>query len=124
MPVWKRSGAGLAISEAPVPGRELRAEIDDSEGHLAAVELAGSVFGCLDQVFAESLSLMAGLYGEKAEVGTLPPDFQIDTTDDRVMQFGDEETALGETLGKLRDIDAGTTHEKRFELVGIVDQSP
>jgi len=74
----KLFSAGFNEAEAAVDGREFRPEAEDADIDGLAAVRAESIFGCGEQVATEPSALMAGVYGEHAEIAAVPAEFGVD----------------------------------------------
>ncbi|HET9408449.1 MAG TPA: hypothetical protein VFO39_14505 [Candidatus Sulfotelmatobacter sp.] len=102
------------VSTAEIKGREFFAEVDSLQVDETA---SGStaIFLCrVHQSGAKPNILVSGINRQKADIRPLAPQFQIDTTDQRAVIFGDKKLSCPHHVADLSLIDAVAFDKERL----------
>ena len=81
--IRERARDGLNVTEPPIEGWQLGAQVDDLELHLAAAGVAAMCFSRVDQLPSQSLPLTRRVDREHAEVAGLAVDDDVDGANER-----------------------------------------
>src|SRR5262245_4707073 len=109
-------GTGLDVAEPAVEGRQLRAEIDDSDVYRGAAGAAGVLFSRFHEKTSEALPLPRRIHGQHAEVAVVAAELDVDARRERPFPLGEEERAPLEHLAHRRRRGALAVHEEALHL--------
>ena len=119
----ERSGAGFAIAEVAIKGRERRARADDAEVDGAATCFAKIIFGGIHHFAAEPGSLTQRIHTKQAQVAAVAAEFDIDASCEGRGTSSDEEFPFCHVGANAFSVDAITFDEGLLDAESGVDQT-